>query len=100
MADEATDSVNDEQLVVSVHYVNPHSRSIEERFLAFSECLSGVTGSAIADHILKLLSDWQLSPANLCGQTYDGAGAMAGKSRGAAKLIQDSYPIHTVQHMC
>ena len=60
--------------------------------MTFSECLSGVTGRAIADRILKLLSDWQLSPIKLRGQTYDGAGAMAGSSRGAAKLIQDSYP--------
>lgn len=92
MADEATDSANDEQLAVSVRYVNSHTRSIEEKFLAFSECLSGVTGRAIADHILRLLSDWQLSPIKLRGQTYDGAGAMAGSSQGAAKLIQDAYP--------
>lgn len=92
MADEATDSANDEQLAVSVRYVNSRTRSIEERFLAFSECLSGVTGRAIADHILKLLSDWQLPPIKLRGQTYDGAGAMAGRSRGAARLIQDAYP--------
>ena len=92
MADEATDSVNDEQLAVSVRYVNSRTKSIEERFLTFSECLSGVTGRAIADRILKLLSDWQLSPIKLRGQTYDGAGGMAGSSRGAAKLIQDSYP--------
>lgn len=77
MAEEAIDSANNEQLVVSVRYVNSRTRSIEERFLAFSECLCGVTGSAIADHILKLLSNWQLSPAKLRGQTYmyDGAGA-------------------------
>ena len=84
MVDEATDAANDEQLTVSIHCVKPTTRNIEERFLAFSECLTGVTGNAIADHILRLLADWQLSASNLHGQTYDGADAMAGKSRGAA----------------
>ena len=75
-----------------LRYVKPSTRRIEERFLAFSECLTGVTGHAIADHILRLLVDWQLSASNIRGQTYDGAGAMAGKSRGAAARIQEAFP--------
>ena len=70
-ADEATDCAIDEQLAVSVRYVNPHTGSIEERFLAFSECLSGVTGSAIANHILQLLSDWQLPATKLRGHMME-----------------------------
>ena len=92
MVDEATDAANDEQLAVSIRYVKPSTKCIEERFLAFSECLTGVTGSAIADHILRLLDEWQLSASNIRGQTYDGAGAMAGKSRGAAARIQEAFP--------
>lgn len=91
MVDEATDGTNNEQLAVSIRYVNPRTRSIEERFLAFSECLTGVSGSAIADHILCFLSDWQFSAAKLQGQTYDGAGAMAGKSKGAAAHVQEAF---------
>ena len=77
-------------------------RCIEDRFLAFSECLTGVTGSAIADHILRLLDEWQLSASNIRGQTYDGAGAMVGKSRGAAARIQafqKAMYTHTVLRM-
>ena len=95
MVDEATDAANDEQLAVSIRYVKSNTRCIEERFLAFSECLTGVTGvtgNAIADHILRLLADWQLSASNIRGQLYDGAGAMAGKSRGAAARIQEAFP--------
>lgn len=92
MVDEATDAANDEQHTVSIHYVKPSTRCIEERFLAFSECLTGVTGNTIADHILCLLANWQLSASNFRGQTYDGAGAMAGKSRGAAAHIQEAFP--------
>ena len=102
MVDEATDAANDEQLAVSIRYVKPNTRCIEERFLAFSECLTGVTGNGIADHILRLLGDWQLLPSNIRGQTYDGAGAMAGKSRGqqhiSKKLFQKQCT-HTVLHM-
>ena len=68
IADKATDSANDEQLAISIRYVNPRTYCIEERFVAFSECLSGVSGEAIANQILKLLNDWQLSPTNLRGQ--------------------------------
>lgn len=91
MVDEATDAANDEVLAASIRYVKPNS-SIEERFLAFSECLSGVSGSAIADHILSLLDDWQLLPCNIRGQAYDGAGAMAGKRKGAAARILEAFP--------
>lgn len=48
----------------------------------------GTTGEAIAD---RILSQWQLFASQLCGQTYNGAGAMAGK-RGAAARITDEYP--------
>ena len=43
MVDEATDAANDEQLAVSIRYVKPSTKCIEERFLAFSEYLTGVT---------------------------------------------------------
>ena len=91
MVDEATDAANDEQLAVSIHYVKPNARCIEERLLAFSECLTGVMGNAITDHILRLLADWQLSASNIRGQTYDGAGAMAGKSRGQQHISRKLF---------
>ena len=58
MVDEATDAANVEQLTVCLRYVHPGTRKIEERFLAFSECVTGVSGKAIADRILQLLSNW------------------------------------------
>ena len=50
---------------------------------------TGTTGEAIADRILSQLDYWQLSASQW---TYDGAGAMAGKRRGAAARITDQYP--------
>ena len=41
-------------------------------------------GRAIADSIL---SQWQLELEHLRGQAYDGAGAMAGKSKGVSCII-------------
>ena len=40
----------------------------------------------------SMLDSWQLSAAQLRGQTYDGAGAMAGKRKGAAARITDLHP--------
>ena len=98
MVDEATDAANDEQLTVSLRYVHPNTRRIEERFVAFSECVTGVSGKAIADRILQLFSNWQLSGSYLVGQTYDGAGAMAGKNKGAAARIQEIFPKAVYTH--
>ena len=45
IADEATDSANDEQLSISIRYLN--NGSTQEKFLCFHQCTSGVTGEAI-----------------------------------------------------
>ena len=92
MADEATDASNKEQLAVCIRYVHSSTLKIEERFLGFSECETSVSGQAIAAHILKLLETWQLPASQLHGQTYDGAGAMAGKTKGAVARITELYP--------
>ena len=90
IADETTDSANEEQLSISVRYVEDGIPC--EKFLGYHECRSGVTGEAIASYILAQLSKWQLQPKFLRGQAYDGAGAMAGKARGAAAIISSEYP--------
>ena len=96
IADEATDSANDEQLSISVRYVD--NGIPQEKFLGFHECLSGVSGEAIADDIITELSHWQLDPQLLRGQAFDGAGAMAGKSKGASSRILSTYPKAVYTH--
>ena len=93
MADEATDAGNKEQLAICVRYVNKSTQEIEECFLGFSECVTGVTGEAIANRLLQHLTGWQLPASRLCGQSYDGAGAMAGKTRGQ----QHELPSNTLR---
>lgn len=63
--------------------------------MTFSEYDTGVSGQAIADRFLEA---WQLSASHMVGQTYDGAGAMAGKKKGAAARITEVYPKATYTH--
>ena len=58
IADEASDSANDEQLSISIRYLD--SGNPREKFLGFVECLSGVTGEAIANYITSQLTDWAI----------------------------------------
>ena len=90
IADEATDISNDEQLSISIRYLDEGSP--REVFMEFHKCVTGVTGEAIADDILLKLKKWQLQLEFLRGQAYDGAGAMAGKSKGAAACIIAKQP--------
>ena len=94
IADEATDSANDEQLSISVRFLD--NSVPQEKFLGFHECLSGVSGEAIANNIITQLTNWQLDPQLLRGQAFDGAGAMAGRSRGASSRILSTYCTHIV----
>ena len=97
IADENTDISNDEQLSISIRYLDEGCPT--EVFMAFHECTSGVTGQAIADDILENLEEWQLPLHCLCGQAYDGAGAMAGKSKGAAAcIISKALYTHCASH--
>jgi len=77
-------------------FVRSSTQTIEERFLAFSECVTGVSGEAIADCILQLLADWQLPATDLHGQTYDGAGAMAGRGRSKCHTALPKGCLHTL----
>ena len=64
MVDEVTDAANDKQLAVSIRHVKLSTRCIEERFLAFSECLTGMTGNAVVDSVFSIIGSFQH-----CGQT-------------------------------
>lgn len=98
MDDKATDSSNKEQLAICIRYIDQRTLKIEERFLYFSECETGVTGEVLADRILQHLHTWHLPGSQVPGQTYDGAGAMAGKRRGLAARIMERHPLTIYTH--
>ena len=98
IADEATDTPNCEQLSIVLQFVDTE-KNVREKSVEFSECKSGVTGEALADTIAEnLASNWQLILQKLCGQAYNRAGAMAGKTRGVAAHIMVSYPKAVYTH--
>ena len=70
---------------------------VDGRFIAFSECSTGVSGQAIADPLLGLQKSWQLPASNMIGQAYDGAGSMAGKHRGAASIQNLEMLTHSLE---
>jgi hypothetical protein len=93
VADEVADCSNKEQLGIVLRYVNPFDNFIREDLVTFVECDTGVTGKAIADNLLNFITSSGLDPNMLCGQSYDGAGNMAGKTNGAAAIIPSINPL-------
>ena len=75
-ADEAADCSNKEQLPLVLSY-GDEANEIQERFVDFILCDTGVTGRALADKILEALQEYGLDVGNIRGQAYDGAGSMA-----------------------
>ena len=78
ISDEATDVAIDEQLSICIH--NVEEGVPQEMFVAFYECVSGVTDEAISEIIISNLAVWQLQPYLLRGEAYDGGGGMSGLS--------------------
>ena len=101
-ADEAADCSNKEQLPLVLRFVDKVN-TICEVFVEFVVCDTGTTGQAIAEKILEALKRYGLDISCLRGQCYDGAGNMAGKYKGAAKVVQDTCPkavyVHCAAHV-
>lgn len=57
-----------------------------------SVCGDETTGNAIRVLIIYLVRDLGLTMDNCRGQSYDGAGNMAGRYVGASTLIQHQFP--------
>jgi len=74
--------------------------SDKEDLVDFLECDTdtGVTGTVLAEKITTSITRYGLDMHNLRGQAYDGAGNMAGKSKGAAAIIQKANPLALYQH--
>ena len=92
IADEATDVANDEQLSISIHFVQNGLPLL--KFLCFHECKSGITDEVIGNDILAQLAIyiWQLEAQFIQGQAYDGAAAIAAKSNGENARRATQYP--------
>ena len=85
IADEVTDISNWEHLGIVLRYVR--NNAPVERLLGYVNC-AGITGEEIAERIIHFLSQVGLDTDRCRCQTYDGAGNMAGKQKGAAIQFQ------------
>jgi hypothetical protein len=104
LADETADISNIEQLTLCVKYLKQmegNEFKVCEQFLQFFP-LQETTGKAIGKKILEGLAYCNINIDNLCGQGYDGAGAMSGIYNGAQSYIQNLYPkalyVHCASH--
>ena len=97
IAVEVTDSSNKEQLCIVIRYVEPETASIKEDLVTFLECDGAITGKALADKMLGFVRN-HLDPSKMCGQAYDGASNMSGKTKGAAARISSQYPLTRYTH--
>ena len=102
MADGAADISNKENLSLVLRYVDS-SKNIREEFVGTaSVCGDETTGNAIRVLIINLVRDLGLTMDNCRGQSYDGAGNMAGRYVGASTLIQHQFPkaiyVHCMNH--
>lgn len=90
-ADEVRDVGNDEQLAVTIRFVDQAS-DIREAFLTFVNVSEGTTGENLSRELLDLIDRVGLDPKKMRSQCYDGAGNMTGKIKGVGARIQREYP--------
>ena len=95
IADEVS---NKEQLSVVLKYVDPYIVLVREDLVSFFECEEGNTGSNLAEKITDSLESFGLDIGKLRGQSYDGAGNMAGRIKGTALSLVHSTPL--LSHHC
>ena len=84
LADETTDVARESQLSVSIRYVGKavvdgkSVAAVHERFLEFVNSLS-LSGAALYQAIVDVLSRAGLDIKQLVGQGYDGASTLSGE---------------------
>ena len=88
-ADEVRDVSNVEQLGIVVRYVKENTPV--EVLLEFEQC-EETTGAAICQKLVTCLNKLDLDPQNCRAQTYDGAGNMAGATKGCAANFMKIKP--------
>ena len=90
-ADEIRDTVNKEQLAVTIRYVDKE-KNIRENFLSFRDVSTDTSGESLIKQLLTFIDEAELDPMKMHSQCYDGAGNMAGKVKGVGSRIQKQLP--------
>ena len=75
---------------------------VREGFFEFVLCDTGTTGHALAEKLTNKVTEFGLALSKLRGQSYDGAGNMAGRLTGTAAAICRNHPkaiyVHCSSH--
>lgn len=90
-ADEVTDVANKVQLAICIRYVD-FNANIKEKFITFVDVTGATSGENLVTAIKNALEERGLMLHNLRGQCYDGAGNMAGKTKGVGPRLLREYP--------
>ena len=97
LADESKDISKQEQLVIVLRYVDKTICNVFERFLTFVKAES-LNAESLSDYIIRTLRDYNLDPALIVSQGYDGASVMSGSCSGVQQRIKMIAPNATYIH--
>ena len=81
LADEVTDYSLKEQIALILRFVGKKS-NIREEFVSILECSYGLSGQSLFKTSREFLDSNGIDISDCMGQSYDGAGAVAGKNQG------------------
>ena len=99
IADEVTDISNKEELSLVIRYL--HEEQVREVFVDFVK-VERITGQVLGETILRWLRNHNISPADMCGQCYDGASNMAGARAEVQSVVRRDAPkamyVHCAAH--
>lgn len=95
MADEYTD-VSNKELSFCIRWVDDEFNAYEN-FLGFYE-IPNIGSATIFAAIKDILIRYQLSLDKCCGQCYDGASNMLGKSSDVAAQLREVQPLAVETH--
>lgn len=95
LSDATTDVSIKEQMCIVLRYVK--DGNIHEDFVGFND-LQESTGRAIANNIMRTLTEFGLDLRKLRGQGYDGCATMRGHNNGVQACVRESYPLAVYTH--
>ena len=90
-ADEVQDTANNEQLAVTIRYVDKE-KNIKENFLSFRDVSADTSGESLSKELLTFIDEAGLDRMKMHSQCNDGAGNMSMKVRGVGPRIQKQLP--------
>ena len=73
---------------------------VQEEFLGFLHCKSGLSRKALSETLLGAISELKLDIDDCRGKVYDGAAAVSGSKNGMAAHIIKENPKAVYTHFC